>query len=294
VTIGIVAKSQSNPVFQAAHAGAKAAQKNWDREDVILVVDIQTPADEDPMAQAAAVEQLARNGADGIAVACSDANTLRPAIDKAVELGVTVMTFDSDSPGSRRLLYYGTDDLECGRQIMVELARALDGHGTIAILAGNQAAPNLQNRVKGVLDELKNHPGMRLLADGVFFHPETPEQAAEAVNRAQTTHPDIQGWAFVGGWPLYVRDALRWEPGSIKVVSVDALPAQLTYLESGHVDVLLAQDCFSWGETSVDILTRRVLDGYEPPSTRMIAPLKRVTKADVAAYRKNWERWLDD
>ena len=27
---------------------------------------------------------------------------------------------------------------------------------------------NLQNRVKGVLDELKNHPGMRLLPDGVF------------------------------------------------------------------------------------------------------------------------------
>ena len=47
---------------------------------------------------------------------------------------------------------------------------------------------------------------MKLVADGVFYHQETPEQAAEAVNTAQTTNPEIQGWAMIGGWPLFTQE----------------------------------------------------------------------------------------
>ena len=298
LTLGFIGKSQSNPVFQAAHAGARAAEAAWERRraagetDVRLVVDIQTPVDEDPQRQAAAIEQLARAGAAGIAVACSDANTLRPAIAKAIELGAVVMCFDSDAPDSGRLCYYGTDDLECGRQVMQALAAAMGERGTIAVLAGNQAAPNLAARVNGVLKELARYPDMDLLNDGVVYHPETPEQAAEAVQRMQSTPPEIGGWAFVGGWPLFTRGALRWEPGAVKVVSVDALPAQLAYLESGHVQVLLAQDCFSWGERAVEILAANVLDGTDPGGERLIAPLTRVTAENVAAYADNWKQWL--
>jgi ribose transport system substrate-binding protein len=75
----------------------------------------------------------------------------------------------------------------------------MDNKGTIAILAGNQTAPNLQKRVEGVKDELKKHPDIKLLPDGTFYHAETPEQSAEAVNTAQTTHPQIEGWEMVGG-----------------------------------------------------------------------------------------------
>ena len=39
VTIGIVAKSQSNPVFQAAHQGARDAARDWGRKhDVDVTV----------------------------------------------------------------------------------------------------------------------------------------------------------------------------------------------------------------------------------------------------------------
>ncbi len=307
ISIGIVAKSQSNPVFQAAHAGARAAMREWNlahaSDGVAVNVDIQTPADEDAMAQAAAVEQLARAGADAIAVACSDANTLRPAIDKAVELGAVVICFDSDSPDSQRSYYFGTDDFECGRQVMGALADALGGEGVVAVLAGNQAAPNLRRRVEGVLAGIDAHPGITLLDDGVFYHPETPEQAAEAVARAQSIHPQITGWAFVGGWPLFAHNALRWDPGSIKVVSVDALPAQLGYLSSGHVATLLAQDCYAWGHKAVTDLADAVHAGRGEGEAMggatvmggeefRFVPLTRVTADNVDAYRKNWDVWL--
>ena len=293
IVIGMVAKSQSNPVFQAAYTGAKdAAKELGDLYDANIEIDWQTPPDEDAQKQAEAIEQLARRGVDGIIVSCSDANAVTPAINKAIELGTPVMCFDSDAPQSKRLYYYGTDDITCGKTIMTELAKIMGEKGTIAILAGNQSAPNLQNRTKGVMEELKKYPDMKLLENGVFYHEETPEQAAEAVNRAQSTNPDIQGWAMIGGWPLFTKNALKWNPGDIKVVAVDALPPQLSYLESGHVQTLYAQDCYGWGFKSVDILLRKILKNEEPASPRIIDPLTRVTKETAKEYGQKWDKWL--
>ena len=291
--IGMVAKSQSNPIFQAAYAGAQdAARELSPAYGVEIRIDWQTPPDENPQKQAEAIEQLARSGVRGIAVSCSDANTVTPAINKAVDLGALVVTFDSDAPQSRRMCFFGTDDVTCGRMVMRELAAAMDSAGTVAILAGNQSAPNLQNRVRGVREELANYPRMKLLEDGIFYHSETPEQAAEAVMRAQTTNSSIQGWARVGGWALLTKNALRWSPGTIKVVSVDALPAELPYLESGHVHALLAQDSYQWGYTSVRLILDKLLKNTQPAETRIIDPLTRVTKENVQTYYANWEKWL--
>jgi ribose transport system substrate-binding protein len=176
---------------------------------------------------------------------------------------------------------------------MSELAKAMNDEGVVAILAGNQTAPNLQARVAGDKDEMAKHPRMRLLPDGVFFHLETPERAVEALNQAQSLHPEIQGWAMVGGWPLFAKEAVRWVPGSVKIVAVDALPAQLAYLETGHVEVLLAQDCYGWGRRSVEILVTKALDGKEPPGApRLIDPLTRVSRQDARALAMKWEVWL--
>jgi ribose transport system substrate-binding protein len=293
VLIGFLGKSQTNDVFQAAHAGARdAARELGAKYGVKIELEIRTPNDEDATKQAEAVEALTRRGADGIALSCSEANTVTPAIDKAVSKGIPVICFDSDAPDSKRFAYYGTDDRDAGARIVNELARVMGEKGTIAMIAGNQSAPNLQARVAGAKDELAKHPGMKLNEPGVFYHVETPEKAAEAVASAQNANPGIQGWAFIGGWPLFTADALKWPPGSIKVVACDALPAQLNYLRSGHVDALFAQDCYGWGYKSVEILLEKIINNKTPEPARVIDPLTQVTKANVDQFAKNWEKWL--
>src|SRR5688572_16392998 len=295
ITIGLVAKSQSNAVFQAAYAGAKdAAKELGEKYNADVTIDWQTPVDEDAQKQAEAIDALARSGAQGIAVSCTEANTLTPAINRAVGAGSIVMCFDSDAPRSKRMCYYGTDDATCGKAVMAELAKAMGDKGTIAILAGNQSAPNWQARVQGVRDKLKNHPNSKEVNDGngVFYHAETPEEAAAALQTAQTTNPSIGGWALVGGWPLFTKGALKWEPGTVKCVSVDALPAMLGYVESGHVQALYAQDCYGWGYKSVDILLNKIVNGKDPESQRIIDPLTRVTKENAKEFGKKWDKWL--
>jgi ribose transport system substrate-binding protein len=288
---GLVAKSQGNPVFQAARVGAMDAAKELGAKyGVSIKIDWRTPNEEDAQKQAEAIEQLTINGADGIAVSCSDANKLTDAINSAVKSGVPVATFDSDAPASKRFVTFGVDDIKCGEQVMEELGKIMGGQGTIAILAGNQNAPNLQKRVQGVKNGAKKFPGIKIL--DTFYHKETPQDAAAKVEQVMQAHPEITGWAFIGGWPLFTDNALKWQPGTVKCVSVDALPAELIYLRSGHVQLLLAQQVYEWGYRSVEHLFNKVHLKKDPSAVKDVSPLVPVTKANVDEFAKNWEKWL--
>jgi ribose transport system substrate-binding protein len=289
--IGLVAKSQGNPVFQAARVGAEDAAKALSATHKMNIrIDWRTPNEEDAQKQAEAIEQLVLAGAEGIAVSCSDANKLTDAINRAVDNGVPVATFDSDAPASKRFVTYGVDDIDCGRQTMEELAKVMGGKGIVAILAGNQNAPNLQRRVQGAKEVAAKYPGITIR--DVYYHKETPQDAAAKVEQVMQANPDITGWAMIGGWPLFTENALKWQPGTVACVSVDALPAQLAYIRSGHVPVLLAQQCYQWGYRSVELLIAKIVEKKNPPAVKEVSALIPVTKDTVDAFAKNWEKWL--
>ena len=291
LTIGLIAKSQGNPVFQAARVGAMDAAKELGaKHGYVIKIDWRTPNEEDAQKQAEAIEQLVLAGADGIAVSCSDANKLTDAINSAVKNGVPVATFDSDAPASKRFVTYGVDDFECGKQTMEALAKILGGRGVIAVLAGNQNAPNLQKRVQGVKAVVARFPGITIR--DVYYHKETPQDAAAKIEQVMQANPDIAGWAFIGGWPLFTENALKWQPGTVQCVSVDALPAQLAYIRSGHVPVLLGQQCYEWGHRTVELLFDKIILKKDPPAVKETSALISVTKDNLESYAKNWEKWL--
>ena len=293
IVIGFIAKSLANDVFQVAQAGAKDAAKELGAKyNVDVEVEIRTPNEEDATKQAEAIEALTSRGVDGIAISCSEINTVTPSIDKAVSKGVPVMCFDSDAPDSKRFAFYGTDDKACGQRTVDILAKAMGEKGTIGILAGNQSAPNLQNRLAGAKEALAKYPNMKLNDPGVFYHVEIPEKAAEFLHNAQNANPGIQGWAMLGGWPLFTADALKWPAGSIKVVAVDALPSELLYVKNGYVEALLAQDCYGWGAKSIDILLNKIVNNQAPPEVKLIDPLTLVTKENADSYGENWKKSL--
>jgi len=293
ITIGVIGKSQSNPVFLAAYSGARVAAKEIGAKyGVQVIIDWETPQNENPKEQALAIDRLNHSGAAGIAIACSDANVVTPSINNAVDNGTPVICFDSDAPKSRRFAYYGTDDIEFGHMILKELAGQMNETGTIAMIAGNKNAPNLQRRVRAVIEDLPKYPNIKLLPKGVFYHDEIAEKAVETVARAQKMNPQIEGWVFIGGWPLWMKDAIKWKPGKVKIVSCDALPAELEYVKSGHVQVLIAQGCFMWGYKSVELLLNKIVMQQNPSEEFIAAPLTRVTKDNIDEWSLNWKKWL--
>jgi ribose transport system substrate-binding protein len=289
---GVVAKSQSNPVFQAARVGAEDAGDELGKKlgKKIRVIWL-TPNEEDAQKQAENIEQLVLQGVDGISLSCSNADTVTPAIDAAVKKGVAVMCFDSDAPASKRFCYHGTNDEDCGRVIMAELIKVLGpGKHVVAIPGGNQNAPNLQKRIAGAVAEAKKNPDIEVR--GTYYHKETPQDAAAKIEEVQIANPQIDGWAMIGGWPLFTDTLMKWEPGKVKIVSVDALVPQLPYVRKGIVQKLYAQHCYNWGYRSVELLAAKVIEGKEPANVMDYAPLVPVDKSNVDEYEGNWKKWL--
>jgi len=290
ILIALIAKSSNNPVFLAARTGAEAAAKEISAQPGGPRVEIAwlTPPQEDGQVQAQRIQQAVNDGADAILISASDAGKVAGAIDDAVGRGVEVMTFDSDVPQSRRFAYYGVDDMQVGRAVMAELATQMGEKGSVAILAGNQNAPNLQRRAQGVREEAAKHPGIRVV--DVFNHIETPQDAAAEVIRVNNAYPEVTGWAMVGGWPLFTQTLLTdLDPARTKVVAVDALPAQLPYVERGIAPVLLAQPVYQWGYVGVKTIVDKL--GGRPVQARIPMEPVRVSRENLGEWARQLQAW---
>lgn len=288
--IGVVAKSQSNKIFIPTRTGADDAARDLsERLGIEIQIRWQTPPTEDAEAQARYLEQLA-NECDGIAISVSNANTLTPIINAVVERGIEVVTFDSDAPESARFAYFGTDNYEAGRQLMVELAKAMPDGGAVAVLTGSINAPNLNARVKGVVDVINEHENLSL--QKVYDNPtEDAKRAVEIIEQAQGANPQIKGWAMVGGWALYTDNALDKIKGKAIVVSLDAMPSQLPYLERAEVATLLGQKSYDWGYRTVELLIEKLHNGETPADPIVKSDLIPVTPDTVEAYREQLTKW---
>ena len=291
LTIAMIAKSTTNPVFVSARKGAETAAKELtEKHGVPIQIVWMTPDDEDAQLQAVAIAQAVKDRASAILISCSDADKVTGAINDAVDRGVPVMTFDSDAAESKRFAFYGVDDEQLGRAVMRELAAVLHKKGSVAILAGNAAAPNLRKRLDGVKKEAALNPGIKIV--GTFNHPETARDAAAEVIAVTTANPQIQGWAMIGGWALFTPRLMKeLDPRKVKIVAVNALPAQLAFVENGLAPVLLALPTYNWGYVSVQRIVDKVHLKQDVPT--IIPPMEpvRVTKDNLGTWARQLKAW---
>jgi ribose transport system substrate-binding protein len=292
VRIAFIGKSYANPVFLAAHSGALAAARELSQQHGLAVqVEILTPQREDAAAQAAQIRRAGLIGFDAIAVAPSDAAQVGEAVAEVVAKGVAVMTFDADLPRSGRFAHFGIDDEASGERLVEELLPLIGGQGPIAVLAGNPEAPNLQARVAGVR---RGAERLGVEVVGVYWHEETAVAAVAEVIRVNREHPEVKGWALVGGWPMFrssaslafLRDIREREQ---KLAAIDGLPDQLHYAEKG-LAVLLAQPVYDWGTVAVStIVDHVVLSRPVPEYVEM--QLVRVTADNLGEWARTLASW---
>jgi len=285
----LVPKLLDNPVFKLAEEGARDKAKELGNVEVLY----QAPPTADAAKQVEIIDTLIRKKVSGISVSCNEAGALKAAIDRAIEAGIPTICFDSDSPDSKRITYYGVDNPKAGAKLAELLLKELGDtkEGEVAVITGVPGAPNLEERIKGVKDALaKSAPNLKVL-DPMPCNDDT-QRGVTVVKDVIRSHPKLVGIVMVGGWPLFAKAPGPFEgmqAGKIKVIGFDALPNELDYVRQGLVQALVAQRCYAWGKESVQILHDIVVEKKTFPDF-VDSGLDIVDKTNVEEYAKTQGR----
>jgi len=279
----LVPKAMNNPFFDLARDGCMQAMKELPNVECVYI----GPAEHTESEQVQILQDLISKGIDGIAVSSSNAAAVAVALKAAKDANIPVVTWDSDAPKSKRVAFYGVDDLAAGRIMGEQAVTLLGGKGKVAIIT-SVGATNLERRLAGVHEVLAKHKGMEIVE--VYDIKEDPVRCAEIIASGTNRYPDLGAWISVGGWPVFTRNALAAVPPTTKVISFDTIPPAPDLLKAGKVQVLLGQKYFGWGGESVRILSD-IKSGRPPASPIVDSGVDVVTAANVDDYVKQWKAW---
>jgi ribose transport system substrate-binding protein len=281
LVFAFVPKLLDNPVFQVAWQGAQAGAK--DLGEGKIEVQRYAPVKSDAVEQAQIIESLIERKVDGIAVSVNDADALKESINKAVDAGIPVVTFDSDAPASKRASFYGTNNYGSGKTMGEHLVKQMGTKGTIALLMGTPGAPNLEERKNGLLEYLKQYPDIKVAATEYCY--DDVNQGVSKMEAVMQAHHELTGWILIGSWAIFTPApgpfASR-KPGDLTVIAFDALQEELEYVRQGYVQTLIGQKLWGWGYESVRLL-KEIKEGK--PTERVIdSGVDIVTKENVEEY----------
>lgn len=240
----------------------------------------------DAAEQVRVMEDVIARKVDGIGVSCNDPATLQPVIDKAIEKGIKVITWDADAPDSKRILNYGVNQYTNGFKGGEMLAKLINGKGKVAYLTGVPGAFNLEERIRGFKEAMAKYPDIQIVASDACM--DDIAKASEQVEARLRAMPDLDGYFFIGMWPLFtdpnsmptmIKAATS---GKTKIVSVDNLRDALVYLQKGYVHGLIGYSWWGYGYYSAKILHGLMSGTY-------FAGNYDLDKSNIDAEMKKWE-----
>ncbi len=290
----LVPKSVGHPYWEGVREGMEAGAAEQG-----VKAAFQGPPEASVEEQLKIIEDLITQGYDGIGISPNDSKAVEEIVGRAIAKGIAVVTFDSDSPGSQRLLYIGTDNRQAGRiggQLMVELLGAkpkaeADGELRVQIVGGQPGAENLNERMKGFREAVA---GTNITLCDDLYNEENPDTALQVAENAINAHPDLKGFfcsnAFGGpGVALAVKGAIQrgtLKPKQIRVVAFDTTDDILNYVDEGIIDCTLAQQTHNMGKLSIEHLVEFATEHHELGKFARPAAGEDIIDTGVAVVRR--------
>ncbi|NAZ37707.1 substrate-binding domain-containing protein [Rubellimicrobium sp. CFH 75288] len=209
------------------------------------------PVEFDNRAQQQQIEQIAVTRPAAFLTGAFDP-TMSDTIDRVTEMGIPVVTFDSDAPDSRRISFIGPDHYNIGWEYgrkMVEMLRERGlEEGQIGLLTAVDQT-NLQVRIRGLEDYLaQNAPTFEVVA--TEDNRGDDQVTADRAKAMMTANPDIDGLIVINGTGSGMGTAIN-ELG---------LAGQVTVLTSDVFDPILCAILDGSVQTTSSVNT--YLEGY--------------------------------
>jgi ribose transport system substrate-binding protein len=288
VTIQIVTNGLS-PFWDPMAAGMRRAAEKYGCE-----AEWQGPSTAQIPEQRQLIEAAIARKVDGLAVSAIEAAAITPVLNQAADKGILVITFDSDAPQSKRLVYIGTNNYNAGKAAGEAAVKLLPQGGKVVGFVGNRSAENARQREEGFRDAVKGH-GIELV--DVREDNKDVGRARKNVEDAIQAFKDAK--AFLGLYSYNgpaIADAVNAAGirARMKVITFDAEPKTIQALQEGKVDVTVVQKPYDFGYRSVELLYKMKTMGVDAARAEEKVPadglidtgVELVTPANVAAFKK--------
>jgi rhamnose transport system substrate-binding protein len=249
VTVGLLPKLDTDPYFQVAKGGAEDAAKEIGGS-VIQAAPSQATAE----AQIEFINNFVAQKVGVIAIAGNDANAVAPALKRAAQQGIRVISYDSDvSADVRQVFVNQVKGESLAEMMLVSMHDLIGGEGEFAILSSTPTATNQNAWIEIMKGMIANDPkyGKMKLVQVAYGEESEQVNQQQALALAQA-FPSLKGIIVPAGIGLPAAARALEQAGMLDKIKLTGLaPATLMkkYIEAGQ-----AQDIW-WNVTDLGYLT---------------------------------------
>jgi simple sugar transport system substrate-binding protein len=241
----------SDPFWSVVQRGVQQAA-----EDMRVQVEYQAPNTFDMVAMSQLIDAAVASSPDGLVVSIPDPDALGPAIQRAVEAGIPVISMNSGYEVAKELgvlTHVGQTEYEAGFGGGERMAAA----GVKKALCVNQEVGNqaLDLRCQGFTDAMtKAGASVEVLAVDLA----DPTGSQQRIEAALAANPDVDGILTLG--PTGAAPALAalrstGKIGTIKLATFDLSPEVLDAIEAGEMLFAIDQQQYLQGYLPIVLLT---------------------------------------
>ena len=186
VRIALVAKSLGNGFFEAAARGAGEAAEEVGNAEIIYTGPTSTTAE----GQIEVINSLIAQRVDAIAISANDPDAVVPALQKAMQRGITVISWDSGvAPEGREMHLAPSSDELIGQTIIKLAADQLPEGGKVAVLSATSTSTNQNTWIEEMKSVMDQYPDIELVA--TVYGDDLADKSYRETQGLLQTYPDL-------------------------------------------------------------------------------------------------------
>ncbi len=186
VRIALVVKALGIGFFEAAAKGAEEAAAELGDVEIIYT----GPTDTTAEGQIEVINSLIAQNVDAIAVSANDTDALVPTLKKAMQRGITVISWDSGVAEDGRQAHLNpSSNALIGNMIVKLAADHLPDGGDVAVLSATTTSTNQNIWIEEMTKVLPNYPGINVV--GTVYGDDLADKSYREAQGLMQSYPDL-------------------------------------------------------------------------------------------------------
>ncbi len=184
--IALVVKALGIGFFEAAAEGAEEAAAELGGVEIIYT----GPTDTTAEGQIEVINSLIAQGVDAIAVSANDTDALVPTLQRAMQRGITVISWDSGVAEEGRQVHLNpSSNALIGNMIIKLAADHLPDGGDVAVLSATTTSTNQNIWIDEMNAVMDNYPGINVVA--TVYGDDLADKSYREATGLMQSYPDL-------------------------------------------------------------------------------------------------------